>query len=67
MSYYDFEHFWSPKQVCAQKSPPKSKIKTTTKIKKLIGELLGRDFRDENAVISTPKIPDPEPRDNFFD
>ena len=65
MSYYDFEHFWSPEQVCGQKSSPQSKIKTTTKIKKFIGELLGQDFSDDEVAISPQKIQDSKPTDDF--
>ena len=64
MSYYDFEHFWSPKQVCGQKSSPQVKIKKTKrikhKIKQFVGELLGQDWSDDKAVISRQNIQDLE-------
>ena len=57
MSYYDYEHFWTPDEVCGQKNEPVETTKLSSHMKqfltKMWHEVFFRKDGESNSISST--------------
>lgn len=58
MGYYDFDHFWSPEEVCAQKTVSASTINVLTECRNFINKFLGKRPAELHVEITRGKNQD---------